>query len=312
MNFDKLTITYPGCSASEQEILEEYWLCNSEGEFSTKIKDLRERIGLKQKDLDALVKSKSLLVWNFGNCSCGNEIAYRILRRNNLTACIKDRGAVEDIWTSSVSTHFGKCGTCRMAEQDRFYQKNTTRPFDSSDGFEKMTELNRVTIERRIRSLSPYELKLLYVIYSIQDFTLIKASNSVFPVKFGEHKTFVWRTFFKFIRLKLVSADMENSYIKSMHFDSVVESTLENMLGEISSLVNEIDLEITLIRVAEESRLKYFTILEPETDIVLKAGHKYEFVANVTSDKNILLRAINMGTVESIDFSETSYINPTQ
>jgi hypothetical protein len=36
---------------------------------------------------------------------------------------------------------------------------------------------------------------------------------------------------------------------------------LKNMLGEISPLVNEIDLEITLIKVAEEFQLRYFTDL---------------------------------------------------
>lgn len=65
--------------------------------------------------------------------------------------------------------------------------------------------------------------------------------------------------------------------------------------------MDQIDLEITLIKLVEEYKLKYFTILEPDTDIVLKAGNKYEFIANVTSlqTRTFLLRAINMGIVES-------------
>ena len=34
--------------------------------------------------------------------------------------------------------------------------------------------------------------------------------------------------------------------------------------------------------------------LEPETDIILKAGKKYEFIARPLTDKNMLLRVINL------------------
>ena len=275
MSFKKLNINYKNCSDREREILEKYWACNSEGEFSITISKLCESYEMKQNELFRLAKNKTEVIWNFGKCSCGMEIVYRVLKRTNLTACIKDRGAVEDIWTSSVSSHFLKCDTCRKSGKNR--TTHASNPFDSdynANDFPSKQDLSNDIIERKIKSLSPYEMKLLYEIYRIQDFSLIKNSNTIFPVKFGEHKTFVWRTLFKFIRMKLISASRENSYIKDLFFDSRIEEVLENVLGDTSPLINQIDLEMTLIKVAEESRIKYFTILEPETDITLKAGSK--------------------------------------
>ena len=58
------------------------------------------------------------------------------------------------------------------------------------------------------------------------------------------------------------------------------------------------------LKISEGEKLKYLSIFEPESDVVLRAGNKYEFVASQTLDKNLFLRVINIhsGTSGALPF----------
>ena len=255
---------------------------------------------LKQSQLYSLANNKSKLFWDFGLCECGEAISSKLIKRTDLISAINNKGT---IGTIHGIDYYSKCKNCYEREESIRLEKLLGYNNSLYD-YKRLEELiqpykNDDSTGDFIKALSPFEIKLLYQIYQINDFTLIKNSNEIFPVKYGEYKTFVWRTLYKFDNLGLICANKNGSFIIDIEFLENVSALLNHMIGELEPLIEQIDLEMTLLRISDENKTKYFSLLEPEIDIILKAGCKYEFVANVTSDKNIILRVINIPSVRS-------------
>jgi len=292
---DKLNYDFSECSSRDREILEKYWDSDSEGNFPHTLKQICEDYDLKQNQLYNLA-SKHFLTWNFGMCDCGEPIIARIDRRYELISCLKGYGTIGTI--RSVK-YFNKCKKCNDIQEQKEFQEQ----FENNDfGFnysQQSNQIDKEQLSKSIKCLTPFEIKLLYQIYKIRDFNLIKNSTEIFPVKYGEHKNFVWRTLYKFDNIGLINAYKTGSFINDVEFLESVSTMLDHMIGELEPLLEQSDVELSLLRVTESNKVKYFSILEPETDIILKAGHKYEFVATMTTDKNILLRVINIHSIKT-------------
>ena len=288
INKENIKYDFTKCNPLEQEILIKYWDCNNEGKYTFTLTQILKEYDLKQSQLYSLAHKFSL-EWDFGKCECGNPIKAYLSKRNELESCLKAKGSI-NIYGYD---YYLKCAECNRIEAEKKMEEQLNIEDYSPCHPEINNDLD-TSICNVIRQLSSIEIKLLFQIYKLRDFNLIKDSNEIFPIKHGEHKTFVWRTLYKFDKLSLISAEKDGSYIKTIHFFDNVSELLDHMVGELEPSIEYTDLELSLIKVLEGPKTKYFTFLEPETDIVLKAGNKYEFVASITTDKNVLLRVINL------------------
>ena len=289
LSHPNLTIELINCSEDERALLEEYWNCDSNAVFSVPLKDLSKKYKLGIDQIYRIASQKSEVHWNFGDCECGNRITTRLTKRKELASCLTESGVIN---TYKSFLDFKKCSECYDKEEQEFFDRQFNN--NNFEGALSQNNINSNGIDTIIKSLSSIEIKILYKIYDLRDFNLIKNSSDIFPVRAGEYKRFVWRTLYKLDSLNLISTEKKGSYIKTIIFFDEVESILNQMIGELETYIEETDIELAMLKVSDQSKDKYFTVFEPETDIVLKAGNKYEFISRIISDKNMLLRVINL------------------
>ena len=290
LNLIELKYDFSQCTPTELEILLKYWDCDKNGVYSTSLKNIANEYNFKQEQIYNLAH-KYPLEWHFQDCGCGNPIIAKLTKRRDLISCINKDGCIN---TYRSFNEFKKCENCSAKEFRNYIDYNEWEARFAEES--KTPVLTNETLES-IKKLSPFELKLLYQLYELRNFNLIKYSNKIFPVKHGELRTFVWKTIYKLDELKLISAIKSGSYINNIEFYNTVADTLESLQSEFQPIIEHTDLELTLVKILEGHKTKYLTILEPETDIILKAGNRYEFIANGTDDKNIILRIINLNSL---------------
>lgn len=290
------------CTTEESEILNDYWSCDEQGNFNYQIKDICSKYNITNAKLSTLVRRKSKLSWDFGYCNCGSPIVFEIINRANLKACLKDRGDVNECQTSRVSSHFSKCEGCRKAARTSLrsysFDSYNIDPWPSPFGDSPLEDPDRTTaIKNKIKVLSAFELKILRQIYSLKDFDLIKESKEIFPIKYGEHHRATWRTLYKLGEKNLITVtkDWEGLRIADIGFHAEVEEVLKYDF-DADNTTQPFEEALTMERISDIPN-KYYTILEPEKDTVLKAGAKYEIIATESWNKNLIIRIINASSI---------------
>jgi DnaB-like helicase N terminal domain len=263
MSNDKLKVTFKDCSDNEKGILDKYWTYNADGNFPAKIKRLCEHYGMEDAVLRNLANQKSELIWDFGICSCGNEIKYKILKRRELTACLTNEGHIEHGRTSDVAHYFTKCKVCRDKENEKLYRQinnqNSSSDWDpdysfgvDGDTIDVFSD-SKPSITERISKLSSYEKLLLIEVYRIKNFNVIKTSSAMLRFRSGDllYKRF-WATLFKFDKLDLlcVVKASNSKWITDLSFYEGIENEIKNLSDTI---LNQSELESSFSQIHENS-----------------------------------------------------------
>lgn len=250
----RLKFDFSECSSRDKEILEKYWDSDSKGNFPLLLKQIYKDYNLKQSQLYSLA-NKHFLTWNFGECDCGKPIIASLNKRTDLISCLNGNGTIN---TYRSVEYFNKCKKCNEIQEQKEYEAQfENNNFDLRlSYFQQSQQVDNEYLSKSIKELTPFEIKLLYQIYKVQDFNLIKNSTEIFPVKYGEHKNFVWRTLYKFDNLELINADKTGSFINDIEFFERVSTMLDHMIGELEPLIEQSDIELSLLRVINIHSIK--------------------------------------------------------
>lgn len=306
---ENIKYDFSDCSKSEVKLLSKYWDSDNKGVFNLTLNDIIYQFDYTIGKLYDLA-DKFPLKCNFICENCNEESIYKFTKRTELTSYLRTIDKT-DHYTSYQ--YQKKCNNCISIERQKNintqyqYEEHCDEdnPFSSppeptreqlnyTEAHFPINSGNLENISNTISSLIPSKTKLLYQIYKLQNFNLIRNSTEIFPLKHGEYKTFIWRTLYEFDRLNLINAKKIGNLIYDIDFYDSVSNVLDHLIGELEPLINQTDIELSLLKISENGKNKFFTILEPETDIILKAGKKYEFIARPLTDKSMLLRIINL------------------
>ena len=190
----------------------------------------------------------------------------------------------------------GSCWSCRSERQMKEFEEQ--RHDDFSMDWSNFISNERVEEEylvEKIDRLTRLELKTLYKIYELQDFSLVKDSTELFPLKGNtNYEKKVWSYFYTLGQKGLVSLIKNQNYIYGVKLIPGVQNLLSNFQEQKSLVLDHVDFKIPLLRVDEDGQMKYFGSLNSNLDVILKAGNMYEFFATPNDDGSLLLKIINV------------------
>jgi len=144
-------------------------------------------------------------------------------------------------------------------------------------------------IPNLLRSLTPEELRILHLIYEINDFDAIRTSALIFSDRSPGTIRRVWRTVYKFSTLNLIDIRKSGAYIDSLTTSPEVADQLQSTEFDLVDQNME-SLELALMANDQSWNNEYVTEFSPTRSFSFKMGCTYRLKANVSEDRNLILR----------------------